>query len=380
LRFATCVVRVGHRGRRQLSLACSLPTSPQKPSEPWGSEHYDGQIQRQIHQAHPLSRLPERGTRPKAALMPPVDGLAAVKEPRWLALLNGGSGLAPPKGPTGREPGRSYPYKRARWPGGQTRKVIGCHEEAETSSCWFEDCALAACEEITPIPVLFLPLRHLQPVALPRFVRRVFFLRDDAFERALDIQREAALRSWKGSGHIDAREVSELLGLPEHVFPVTGLGPRLAGARGSCELAPAAVGDRAPRPFRGGRHPRHGRHLRLPPRRGAANPRAARASTRARARELGAFVCCGPPAESRQVTCLLSPLSASQERSNSQVGPLRSMVARLCRSRRLSRISTASSIVAVTHKNRSVLGEFLDRPPTRDRFPLSPMDLGAPLT
>ncbi len=35
--------------------------------------------------------------------MPLVDGLAAVEEPRWLALLNGGSGLAPPKGPAGRE-------------------------------------------------------------------------------------------------------------------------------------------------------------------------------------------------------------------------------------------------------------------------------------
>ena len=35
--------------------------------------------------------------------MPLTDGLAALEGPRWLALLNGGVGAAPPKRPTGRE-------------------------------------------------------------------------------------------------------------------------------------------------------------------------------------------------------------------------------------------------------------------------------------
>jgi hypothetical protein len=61
--------------------------------------------------------------------MPLLDGLAAVEERRWLALQNGGSGLAPPKGPAGSEPGRSRLYKRARWEWGQTRKVLRCQEE-----------------------------------------------------------------------------------------------------------------------------------------------------------------------------------------------------------------------------------------------------------
>src|SRR4029450_6121665 len=37
----------------------------------------------------------ECGTRPRGGQMPLLDGLAAVEERRWLALQNGGSGLAP---------------------------------------------------------------------------------------------------------------------------------------------------------------------------------------------------------------------------------------------------------------------------------------------
>ena len=51
--------------------------------------------------------------------------------------------------------------------------------------------------------------------------------------------------------------------------------PRLAGARGSCELAPAAVRDRAPWPIRGERHPRHGRRLRPSPRGASRSARSA---------------------------------------------------------------------------------------------------------
>jgi hypothetical protein len=54
---------------------------------------------------------------------------------------------------------------------------------------------LAACEEITPILVFFLPLRalHLQPMHLSDFVWGVVLLRDDAFETALPAFGEGAL-------------------------------------------------------------------------------------------------------------------------------------------------------------------------------------------
>jgi hypothetical protein len=54
---------------------------------------------------------------------------------------------------------------------------------------------LAACEEITPILVFFLPLRalHLQPIALTRFCMGVVLLRDDAFEAALPVFGEERL-------------------------------------------------------------------------------------------------------------------------------------------------------------------------------------------
>ena len=54
----------------------------------------------------------------EGGLMPLVDGLAAVEEPRWLALLNGGKSY-PSKGADreGNPEGRTY--TRAR----QTRKV-----------------------------------------------------------------------------------------------------------------------------------------------------------------------------------------------------------------------------------------------------------------
>jgi hypothetical protein len=49
----------------------------------------------------------------KGGLMPLVDGLAIVEEPRWLAPLNGGSGLEPPKGPAGEGNPEGHGYTSA---------------------------------------------------------------------------------------------------------------------------------------------------------------------------------------------------------------------------------------------------------------------------
>jgi nitroreductase/FMN reductase [NAD(P)H] len=73
-----------------------------------------------------------------------------------------------------------------------------------------------------------------------------------------------------------AEDVSGLLDLPEHVFPVAGLGLGLARARAAHQFAPAAGGDRAPQPLRGNANPPSGRRLRPPPPPGAANPLPAR--------------------------------------------------------------------------------------------------------
>ena len=56
--------------------------------------------------------------------MPLVDGLAAVEEPR-LALLIGGAGLAPPKGPAGREIRSVMTIQARTWAVGQTSAHMG---------------------------------------------------------------------------------------------------------------------------------------------------------------------------------------------------------------------------------------------------------------
>ena len=60
----------------------------------------------------------------EGGLLPLVDGLAAVEEPRWLALLTGV--VAPTKGPAGREIRRVTAIRTL--PVGQTRKVLRCQD------------------------------------------------------------------------------------------------------------------------------------------------------------------------------------------------------------------------------------------------------------
>ena len=72
-----------------------------------------------------------------------------------------------------------------------------------------------------------------------------------------------------------AAEVSDLLGLPDHVFPVAGLGlgwpARETTSACGCRCRQLCTATVSRRP-----HPRHGRCLRPPARGRAADPRAAR--------------------------------------------------------------------------------------------------------
>jgi hypothetical protein len=66
--------------------------------------------------------------------MPLTDGLAALEGPRWLALLNGGSGQRLPRDPTGREFRRVAAYASARM--GRRPDSESTHFSGSWEWCW----------------------------------------------------------------------------------------------------------------------------------------------------------------------------------------------------------------------------------------------------